>query len=212
METDQFRKQLFSCDRLWGSCSSVCICYSSLPDGDPLLLCYHYNLGSPSCPHLCSLIKYRNCLTIPIWCIIQTALIPIQVRTLLEVDYAIEYETYKQLSVSYQFNTFVECSLSGTVLVSLWRLTSLEHNCSLVITCGDHVRLCVFVIHHWLTVTHCYCVTTIISIVPVVPIVFTNKVQKLLNYTDLMHNPNSINSHRSTYIVRGLLCFWVWNL
>ena len=37
--------------------------------------------------------------------------------TLLEVDYAIGYETYKQLSVSYQFNAFVECSLSGTVLV-----------------------------------------------------------------------------------------------
>ena len=37
--------------------------------------------------------------------------------TLLEVDYAIGYETYKQLSVSYQFNTFVECSLSGTVVV-----------------------------------------------------------------------------------------------
>ena len=49
--------------------------------------------------------------------IIQTALIPIEVRTLLEVDYAIGYETYKQLSVSYQFNAFVECSLSGTALV-----------------------------------------------------------------------------------------------
>ena len=37
--------------------------------------------------------------------------------TLLEVDYAIGYETYKQLSVFYQFNAFVECSLSGTVLI-----------------------------------------------------------------------------------------------
>ena len=37
--------------------------------------------------------------------------------TLLEVDYAICYETYKQLSVSYQFNAFVECNLSRTVLV-----------------------------------------------------------------------------------------------
>ena len=37
--------------------------------------------------------------------------------TLLDVDYAIGYETYKQLSVSYQFNPFVECSLSGSVLV-----------------------------------------------------------------------------------------------
>ena len=37
--------------------------------------------------------------------------------TLLEVDYAIGYETYKQLSVFYQFNAFVECSLFGTVLV-----------------------------------------------------------------------------------------------
>ena len=36
---------------------------------------------------------------------------------LIKVDYAIGYETYKQLSVSYQFITFVECSLSGTVLV-----------------------------------------------------------------------------------------------
>ena len=36
---------------------------------------------------------------------------------LIKVDYAIGYETYKQLSVSYQFNAFVECSLSGTVLV-----------------------------------------------------------------------------------------------
>ena len=52
--------------------------------------------------------------------IIQTALIPIEVRTLLEVDYAIGYETYKQLFVSYQFNAFVECSLSGTVFVPYW--------------------------------------------------------------------------------------------
>ena len=37
--------------------------------------------------------------------------------TLIEVDYAIGYETFKQLSVSYQVNTFVECNLSGTVLV-----------------------------------------------------------------------------------------------
>ena len=37
--------------------------------------------------------------------------------TLLEVDYGIGYETYKQLSVTYQFNAFVECSLSWTVLV-----------------------------------------------------------------------------------------------
>ena len=37
--------------------------------------------------------------------------------TLIKVDYAIGYEMYKQLSVSYQFNAFVECSLSGTVLV-----------------------------------------------------------------------------------------------
>ena len=37
--------------------------------------------------------------------------------TLIKVDYANGYETYKQLSVSYQSNTFVECSLSGTVLV-----------------------------------------------------------------------------------------------
>ena len=38
-------------------------------------------------------------------------------NSLLEVDYAIEYETYQQLSLSYQFNAFVECSLSRTVLV-----------------------------------------------------------------------------------------------
>ena len=37
--------------------------------------------------------------------------------TLIKVDYANGYETYKQLSVSYQFNASVECSLSGTVLV-----------------------------------------------------------------------------------------------
>ena len=37
--------------------------------------------------------------------------------TLIKVDYANGYETYKQLFVSYQFNAFVECSLSGTVLV-----------------------------------------------------------------------------------------------
>ena len=37
--------------------------------------------------------------------------------TLLEVDCAIEYETYQQFSLSYQFNAFVECSLSETVLV-----------------------------------------------------------------------------------------------
>ena len=37
--------------------------------------------------------------------------------TLLEVDYANGYEMYKQLSVSYQFNAFVEYSLSETVLV-----------------------------------------------------------------------------------------------
>ena len=37
--------------------------------------------------------------------------------TLIKVDYANGYETYKQLSVSYQSNAFVECSLSGTVLV-----------------------------------------------------------------------------------------------
>ena len=51
---------------------------------------------------------------------IQTALIPIEIRSLLEVDYAIGYETYKKISVSYQFNSFVECSLSGTVLVPYW--------------------------------------------------------------------------------------------
>ena len=28
---------------------------------------------------------------------------------------------------------------------TLWRLNSLEHNCLLLITCGDHVRLCVSV-------------------------------------------------------------------
>ena len=38
-------------------------------------------------------------------------------NTLIKVDYANGYETYKQLSVFYQFNAFVECSLSGTVLV-----------------------------------------------------------------------------------------------
>ena len=37
--------------------------------------------------------------------------------TLIKVDYANGYETYKQLFVSYQSNAFVECSLSGTVLV-----------------------------------------------------------------------------------------------
>ena len=31
--------------------------------------------------------------------IIQTALIPIEIRSLLEVDYAIGYETYKQLTL-----------------------------------------------------------------------------------------------------------------
>ena len=44
METDQFRTQLFACDHLRRSCSFVCIYYSSLPDCDPLPLCYHYNL------------------------------------------------------------------------------------------------------------------------------------------------------------------------
>ena len=37
--------------------------------------------------------------------------------TLIKVDYANGYEMYKQLCVSYQFNTFVECSLSGTFVV-----------------------------------------------------------------------------------------------
>ena len=37
--------------------------------------------------------------------------------TLIKVGYANGYEPYKQLSVSYQSNAFVECSLSGTVLV-----------------------------------------------------------------------------------------------
>ena len=37
--------------------------------------------------------------------------------TLIKVDYANDYETYKQLSVSYQFNAFGECSLFGTVLI-----------------------------------------------------------------------------------------------
>ena len=35
--------------------------------------------------------------------------------TLIKVDYADSYESYKQLSVSYQSNAFVECILSGTV-------------------------------------------------------------------------------------------------
>ena len=83
--------------------------------------------------------------------------------TLLEVDYAIGYETYKQLSVSYLFNVFVECSLSAwNRFGTLWRLTSLALNCLLVIICGDQVRLCVSVIHHCQTVTHFHCVTSII--------------------------------------------------
>ena len=44
LETDQFRTQLFAFDHLRRSCSAVCICYSSLPDSDPLPLFYHYNL------------------------------------------------------------------------------------------------------------------------------------------------------------------------
>ena len=44
MVTDQFKTQLFACDHLRRSCSSVCICYSSQPDSNPLPLCYLYNL------------------------------------------------------------------------------------------------------------------------------------------------------------------------
>ena len=41
-------------------------------------------------------------------------------NTLIKVDYANGYVTYKQLTVTYQFNAFVECSLSGTGFVPYW--------------------------------------------------------------------------------------------
>ena len=101
METDQFRTQLFACDHLRRSCSSVCICYSSLPDCDPLSLCYHYNLV---------LFRYSPFVSIVFTDKLQKSLnysllmnnpnsINSHQSPLLEVDYAIEYETDEQLSV-----------------------------------------------------------------------------------------------------------------
>ena len=84
--------------------------------------------------------------------------------TLLEVDYALGYETYKQLSICVLY-TSLTLLLNVVSLEPFWyplETSSLEHNYLLVITCGDHVRLCVSVIHHCQAVTHCHCVTTVI--------------------------------------------------
>ena len=93
---------------------------------------------------------------------IQTALIPIEIRSLLEVDYAIGYETYKKSLCP----TSLTLSLNVVSLEPFWYPIETDQfrtqYCLLVITCGDHVRLCVSVIHHCQTLTHCYCVTTII--------------------------------------------------